>query len=574
MSRALNVLEEFAPPSFIDRAALMLDEGTVFNQWWKEDEGAEGGDVLPVGTLIKDQQGNIWERTGTTGLKLIEGSIQGAQFRTIASTIQRVGPFFMTQTGRAIELQPNGSFRRLAGDESGNLFPDPTGGSTYHPPAWKPGELDLRQQELQIERERLQADIAQTEQRLKEIAMQEEAADERQRLNLIAEREMLEMRLDNDKRTLLYSEYGATKRTQMQQQQSAREMKFQTREDPFAFAQAMSGGPMLGGTPAQAFRQNLSAFANAPIPGMSINTPIPEMEQILGQMGGMQMPMPGPYVGMAEGGIIDMEQRDGAFSMKPTQKRTVLVGDGGGIIPGVTEALTIEEGPFGIKSVEVTPLAGMAQGGMTVNPEAMKALLAPLFADISPGGYPTASYGQRASTLGRFGYQPSLAQVGDAFYLRSPEGQYREISPYYITGHGAGSTTPTPESAVLMRNIEELQRLGPIGRGLSTRELPDFLSAFQRPQSVGPFGPMSSLISEPVSGAMMPAPYQVAQELTRLRYENPTAFEGIMSAYANSYIGGQPTGFSRQAVLGQMGAATPSAGAFGGRRIGFTGGYL
>lgn len=542
-------------------------------------EQGGAGDFLIAGQTVEDSSGQVYRVMSVNlgGGMVIRLAPIGANGLSTTPRSQWLSPAgtWKTELGKIVTTDIHGAIGQTrtipwdewAGGGAGS-------GSTYHPPAWKPGELDLRQQELQIERERLQSDIAQTEQRLKEIAMQEAAADERQRRQLQAEREMLEKRLDNDKRTLLYSEYGATKRTQMQQQQSAREMKFQTREDPFQFAQAMQGGPMLGGTPAQAFRQNLSAFANAPIPGMSINTPIPEMERILGQMGGLQMPMPGPYVGMAGGGIIEMEQKNGAFSIKPATEQTVLVGDGAGIIPGVTEALTVGTNERGAFSIKVTPIVGGAQGGMSVNPEAMKALLAPLFADISPGGYPQAGYGQRAGLLGQFGYQPAMAQVGDAFYLRSPEGGYREISPYYITGHGAGSTTPTPESAVLMRNIEELQRLGPIGRGLSTAELPGFLSGFQRPQSVGPFGPMSSLISEPVTGTMMPAPYQVAQELTRLRYENPTAFEGIMSAYANSYIGGQPTGFSRQAVLGQMGAATPQAGAFGGRRIGFTGGYM
>jgi len=419
------------------------------------------------------------------------------------------------------------------------------------------------------------ADIADTEQRLEEIRMQEAAADARQLRQLEAERKMLEVRLENSRRELLYSEYGATKRTLLQQQQSAREMTFQTRDDPFAFAQAQGAFPMIGGTPAQAFRGNLMGFANAPIPQMSINTPIPMMEQMLSQMGGLQMPIPSPYVGMAQGGVVGTQ--DDIFGVKPLAGRKVthLVGDGAGIIPGITEAQTIEFGPSGIKSVEVTPLAGGAQAGMTVNPEAMKAMLAPLFADISPGGYPMAGYGQRASWLGEFGYQPSFVRHGPRFYLRSPEGTYREIAPSFVPGwlgqEGMANVPPFESAVRLMSG--ELSRLGPVGPGLSTAELPGFLKSLSGPQSVGAFGPMSGLISEPTTGIMMPAPYQVAQELQRLRYENPTLFEGILSAYRNAYIGGQPAGFSREALLNQIGAATPQAryAGYTPQRIGFTG---
>src|SRR3990167_8996906 len=63
----------------------------------------------------------------------------------------------------------------------------------------------------------------------------------------------------------------------MGNQQSAREMKFGLRNDPFALAGAFSGGPIRGVNPVQAFGNELQNFANAPLPQPAADWQMPQI---------------------------------------------------------------------------------------------------------------------------------------------------------------------------------------------------------------------------------------------------------------------------------------------------------
>lgn len=413
MSRALSVLEEFVPPSSINRGALMLDEGTVFNQWWLEDEnGGDGGNALTLGDYLQDQAGNPWQvvqigsggtrRFGLRSLSGIQSPTPGGDW-SLHGVIQNVSRFFMTQTGRAIELNPDGTFRGLSQSETGNLFPSGGGGGGtggggggggYATPQWRPGEreleergLDIQQQQvvqdrqnlldqLQIQHDQaLQLAGVQHQQALEILNRQLEHAGELQKAQIQAQIDLenlrhdnnikeLQIRLDAEQKNIIYSEYGATKRTLIEQKGAMERDILQLGPDPAAQAAGLHAQVTRGITPQTMAVGRAQAFIDQPIPQMTMDMPIPQMQGVLAGMGGTQPPMfagPGMSapIGMARGGVIEMEKgKDGKYSMEGGQEQTILVGDGAGIIPGVTEALT-----FGKGKLTVTPIVGMAQQG-------------------------------------------------------------------------------------------------------------------------------------------------------------------------------------------------------------------
>jgi len=171
---------------------------------------------------------------------------------------------------------------------------------------------------------------------------------------------MLELRLDNDLRQLLFSEIGAERRALIAEQGETRRLSAQLQGvDPFRQANLLSGQAQRGRTPAQLFGQQNQAFLNQPLPQANIQAPLAQLQaQLTGAQQRPQQPL-APPVGLARGGVIEMGRgSDEAFSMKP---RSFLVGEGAGIIPGVTEVLTIGDG-----KVTVSPLMGGLQEGGTI----------------------------------------------------------------------------------------------------------------------------------------------------------------------------------------------------------------
>ena len=523
--------------------------------------------------------------------------------RTDRRTGQRV--YWLSEDGRAFNLGPSptlmspstfqlytltpmgtamsgGKASQFQLEQFGFLEGAGAAGSTYHPPAWRPGELELEQQQLQ-------ADIAATEQRLQEIRMQEAAADARQRRQLQAEMRMLEKRLDNDKRTLLYGEIGAATRTVFQAQEAERgRQQEMAGEDALRFMATLRGRGTTGRTPADIFKQQGAAFVNQPLPQFSIEDPIPMLEA--GLQGLQKMAVAGApqglIPGMAQGGIIEMERGgDGAFSMRP--KQSFLVGEAG------PEVLTVGDG-----KVEVTPFGGGAQGGLSFN-----------FSDLDLGGLPDLLESLRRSRgLGGFLAQPGFGgetlsvrdvllphqaaalgafqrPVGSLFQARpsggdptgavftmDPSGMRRGITPsaagafdlketqYLLPGQMArierGADIRDPSFQMPLPSYEGA--FGALGQPLNVRqgmlELAAVNPSFSRQDAIN----LSNMIG------FLPAPHKIAREFSLL---DPTEQQGVLSLY-------ELAGFPEASFEGIIGAATPRAGAFGGRRIGFTGGFV
>lgn len=450
---------------------------------------------------------------------------------------------------------------------------------------------------IALDRQRLEADIAATEQRLQEVRLQEDRADERQKVALQAEREMLEMRLENSRRELLFSEIGASTRTVFQAQEAERgRQQEMAGEDPFRFTATLRGRGVSGQTPVDVFKQQGQQFVNQQLPQFSINDPIPQLEaglQALQKLSIGGAPQ-GLIPSLAHGGVIEMKkEKDGAFSLSPTTEQTFLVGDGAGIIPGVTEALTVsdEGGAFRLR---VTPIAGTAQGGMDFNFSDLDLggfdeLLASLrrstglrpsaLTDPGMGGFGTVSTGrilgkERASALGAFQIAPGTpvrASDSNAVYMIDETGrlrQYGSTAAWRLSGFTRPDVqTISPEA------LGRLER-GPDITGAFNVPLPNFESAFQalgQPPStrqgflelaaVNPNFSEQDAIALANRIGFLPAPHKIARDFPLL---DPAEQAGIISLY-------ELAGFPEGSFMSAVSAATPQGRFSAGRRIGFTG---
>ncbi len=245
-----------------------------------------------------------------------------------------------------------------------------------------------------LNRDTLNASIAATKQRLEEIELEARLAFESQdkllTKRLQAEKEMLELRLDNDFRELLTTEIGAERRVLIQEQGETRRLVAQTLgKDEFRAAALLGGQVQRGRTPAQRFGQQNQAFLNQPLPQANFSAPFPTggagtgdpairaqaLAALQAQLTGAQnrpLQPQAPVVGLAAGGVIEMSKSNGAFSMKP---QSFFVGEvNGRVIPGITEIMTIGDG-----KVTVSPLMGGLQtggtlsGGTTISPATLPA---------------------------------------------------------------------------------------------------------------------------------------------------------------------------------------------------------
>ena len=293
---------------------------------------------------------------------------------------------------------------------------------------------------------------------------------------------------------------------------------------------------------------------------------------------GMTQPTFGGF-GMAGGGVIETEQTDGAFSMKPTQptKASWLIGEGKhgeGLAAGTAEVLTVEQGPFGIKSVEVTPLAGAAQGGLNVG---VSQALEPLFGSFGPtfarpAGGVAGKMGEISVTdfgsLSRLGVTPQFVreiETGKVYVIQGGVRRYMS-SPETM---GALGVQP---SSIINAYASEIARMAPTeGEVIYTP------SGFPSPNTGG-YGAIGAPLIESTTGAMLSAPHRIASLLNRWQQGRPDLFANAMSAYGNvldPVTGGPFGGISPESIQSIMKTFTPqSRGGYAGynpQRIGFTG---
>jgi hypothetical protein len=417
------------------------------------------------------------------------------------------------------------------------------------------------------------------------------------------ERDRLELdvlRAENDLKAVVYGQIGQATRTVFQAQEAERgRQQEMAGKDPFRFTATLRGRGTAGTTPTDVFKQQGAAFANQPIPSFSMGDPLSTLEaglQGLQKMAMSQAPQ-GLIPGLAGGGVIEMERGgDGAFSMGPATEQTVLVGDGAGVIPGVTEALTVGTNDRGAFSVKVTPIVGGAQGGMSIS-------------DLDFGGYPDLLAGMRrsaglpagfgfvdpwsrtnpwstaavlpqrvASGLGAFQMAPGTlarAEGHKPVYIVDEQGRLRPYASREAFGEAGHSWGDIQEFAP--SGLARMQR-GPAITAGEPYELPPpnyeaTFGALGQPLNIRAGLLQLAAVNPDFSDqeakvlanriGFLPAPHKIAPFFMNL---DPTEQAGVLSLY-------ELAGFPTASFENIMGAATPQAGPFGGR-IGFTGGYM
>ncbi len=431
----------------------------------------------------------------------------------------------------------------------------------------------IEREGLQIDRQRLQADIAATEQRLEEIRLEDELATARDKIRLQAEREMLEMRLENSRRELVFSAGMAERGTLIQQKAETGRELMRLGPDPFRQAAILSGGVQRGTTPQQVVAGQAQGFMNQPLPQISMDMTVPQLEAALlkTQNQGMTQPQFGGF-GFAEGGVIEMENKDGAFSMSP--KQSWLIGEGKhgeGLAAGTAEVLTVEKGPFGIKRVEVTPLAGQAQAGLDIG---VQQALSPLFSGLGFSGLPSSKpfqpdwlqgprdffmpgFESGAAGFNALGIRPQLLHADGTVYFRQGD----TLRPITLDAFIEGGFRMQD---VINVPRETLTQFGTIGPRLTSAPS---MTAGPTPAFQAAGSPFVSA----VTGTPLPMPFKQANLLGQWQRERPDLFANALSAYGSALdpVTGLPTGgLSPETVTAQIRAATPTGRSFRPQRIG------
>lgn len=466
MSRPIGAIVPETEVAFIDREAMMMDGGRLFFQLTPEDSGGAGGDIdtLPVGTLIQDQQGNIWEVTATRAAKLVSGDIKGSRFRRFDSIIRSVGRFFQTETGRSIELSPDGTFRRLTEGETNTLFPQPAAGTRA--PAFSSTQAAQTQAEA--------------------FAAGESAKDREEAGRL------QQLRLENARRLEAISSLRtlAGQAAQIRQrfrtdllglEQASQVILAQTLgQDPIRGAILEQGGVQRGTTPSQAFRANVSTVgqqAGTQAGELATSLPTPDfgadIEGLEAQIkqftealnpGDLPTLPTAPIFGLEHGGEVVKAGKDEPpvrpFTSRPDPMTAFRFAEQMGLTPLITGER--EGGPelvLAAKGTQVIPLddreeallVGRVQGAQEgffeeFDFSTIEQALSPVFENLGFGATPITQSNQQPGTfnfgteespltgnldvLNRLGVQPRLIRFGTdpTVFFRDPSGTLRRFS--------------------------------------------------------------------------------------------------------------------------------------------------
>ena len=419
MSRPIGTIGEYTLPDFIDREALMMDGGQLYFQLTPADTSGGESEFLSQfqGQVVFTQDGQSWRVEAVPSGSITTYRLLNTQTNQRLSGSQMRGLTFVDnlEQGHIIGNVSGGDYpltsRSLSEGALARFF-GVSGGTTaaagrtqfeserqldiasatatlqnaqaaLQNAQTSQDQLEIQRRQLDVQkaqlefdkastadllaldRDRLNAEIAATRQRLDEIKLEADLAfkneDRLLTKRLEAEQEMLQLRLDNDMRTLIATETGAERRALISEQGETRRLAASLQGiDPSRQQALLTGQATRGRTPAQLFSQQNQAFLQQPLPTVDLSAPIQQLQQqfLQNQQQRPQAPIAPPQlapVGLARGGVIEMKKGPGgAFS-------SYLVGDGAGIIPGVTEVLTVGDG-----KVTVTPLRGAFQEGGTV----------------------------------------------------------------------------------------------------------------------------------------------------------------------------------------------------------------
>lgn len=526
MSRPLGILDEQPLSTFIDREALMMDGGRLFFQLVPEDAGG----VEPVfgGQLFNPDTGEL---LGTISpIEITAGINKGKTLIIGPDGVPRIftGGTFLTGQNSLITLSDSGiqqlGTRNLSiggTDGSAPSFASTQAAQTQAE-TFARGEREAAET-FRVEQDRLDREAAAEQNRLAE-----EAAQKRNRLGVLSD--------------LIQSFVSS--------QAQARDTLANLQPDPFRFAAVAGGIAPFGVTPQQGFTQQLQQFAGAPVPMADPNASLPSIQSAIQGLTGANVPLAPQIFGAAGGAMIP--------APSPGQSIAVKVGERGEEILRITA-----------QGVEVIPItAGAQEGGFfPFQPiEFDKSTLLPalgtsgIFGSLGFESIPTTtrdptgtigipgipSVPTTVGALGKLGIQPSLIQnpAGMVFVLDPSTGQYRGFTNFDAFS-GSGFQT---ENIVRLAGPDfNALTQGKIGTQISSPIDP---ASFVPTEQPSPFTRFSAPIIEPTTGTLLPAPFQVASQLNRLRLTNPTAFNLLLSAY-------QAAGVPAEAVLSGVQASLP-----------------
>jgi len=359
--------------------------------------------------------------------------------------------------------------------------------------------------------------------------------------------------------------------------------------DQFKMAAALQGLPVLGTTPQAGFARAQTEFASRPVPNVSAEAPISDIESAIAAIGGIKPPsLPTSGFGMAMGGTLPgmvpemmppqpmPEQPPGMMPgqemmtggippMGPpaapgapqfgTTKTAVLIGEGNlQVEPGTEVAIT----DTATGTTEIIPLTGQAATGASIfspgyggfatrapgsvfDPMSGVAAINPLYAGMGFSQFPMANQNQSMATLSRLGAQPSLIRETGTpgVYWRNP------VTNVY---QGIPRSDWFEQSGFNWNDVVDVGK-GEIfgGRGLPMG------SNVTAPPPLAPPGTGSESFSqklgqplvEPMTGAILPAPRANAFKLAQLAARDASLFELALQAYESA-------GLTRQAVLSSL----------------------
>ncbi len=425
-----------------------------------------------------------------------------------ASTTGSAADSTVTSGGKLSEAD----LRRLFGEED-------DGGGGRAPPAFSStqaaqaqAEAFRREQDKLLADAKVASDLADREFAEEQNRLAEEAALKRGRLSTLTD---------------LIQSFVAS-------QAQARDTLANLQPAPFRFAAVSGGIAPFGVTPQQGFTEQLQQFASAPAPTADPNASLPSIESAIQGLTGANVPLSPQTFGMAGGGTVPTP-----FNVMSAR----LVGEQG---PEV-----MVTGPQG---VTILPLGKGAQDGGFFPFEPIKfdreTLLPALgtsgiFGSLGFSGIPNTTRlpsgslsfsnlggfsGRGGDFLQRLGVRPSLiGQAGGSggiFFRTADDVLQRIESPQAFTDFGFQSADVT---ALSPQTIQQM--------GLT------FGNTFQGQPPVpteraSAFTPFTVPIVEPTTGTVLPAPFQIASQLNKLRLTDPFIFNLLLSAYESAGVPG------------------------------------
>jgi len=354
--------------------------------------------------------------------------------------------------------------------------------------------------------------------------------------------------------------------------------------DQFKMASALQGLPVLGTTPQAGFAQAQTEFASRPVPNVSAQAPISEIENAIAAIGGIKPPsLPVSGFGMALGGTLPgmvpemMPPQPGMMPPMPEQppgmmpgqemmqmgppaapgapqfgttKTAVLIGEGNlQVEPGTEVAIT----DTATGTTEIIPLTGQAATGASIfspgyggfaqrppgtlfDPMSGVAAISPLYAGMGLPSFPMANQNQSLATLGRLGAQPSLIRESGT-------------SPVYYRDPATGAYRHVANPDVFNQSGFKWGDISVIGGGMSGLPMgPQLTSPTLFPPGTGSESFSQKLgkpLVEPMTGAILPTPQANAFKLAQLAARNAGLFELALQAYESA-------GLTRQSVLSSL----------------------